>query len=175
MLVGRGVRFGRFLLPLLGITLVFGFSVHALLARAENTPKATTVITSPNPKLPLMAPLSTVLATDVALVGDTVQLAVKDAKVGTIYGDSMPPVLGGGTVVIYVPISTSTVRVGDIIVFESKEGLCIHPPRAHQVWKIDSDKEGWLAWTWGVANRQSDLCQIRAENLIGKVLWISVG
>ena len=139
---------------------------------AADPPAVTEVREIDVQRFPLVAPTSRTGYFDLAIVGDSVRLLAPGAKLGVVTGasvDSMRPVAGNGTKLLYVPVHESAVVVGDLIV-TGPALLCHAGLQMHQVWKVASDAEGWYALTWGVANGQADLCPVRASDLKGRVV-----
>ncbi len=80
---------------------VLAVLLQAAGVNASDPPPTTAVQEVPISRFPLAAPTTRTNVLDIAIVGDTIRLPVIDAKLGIVYGDSMRPVAGNGTIVVY--------------------------------------------------------------------------
>jgi len=88
-------------------------------------------------------------------------------RVDAIFSGSMEPEIKVGSVVVTRPVEPETVRLGDIITFNSPLS---ETPTTHRVVSVEEGSELCFQ-TRGDANEDADPATVPAQNVLGKVCF----
>jgi len=86
-------------------------------------------------------------------------------RVDAVFSGSMEPEIKVGSVVVTRPVEAETIKVGDIITFDSPSGEI---PTTHRVVFVEESSELCLR-TKGDANEENDPFTVPARDVVGKV------
>ncbi|TAL21269.1 MAG: signal peptidase I [Frankiales bacterium] len=107
------------------------------------------------------------------IVGALAVLTVVPRAVGgaalTVLTGSMTPEIAVGSVVLVRPVDPGTLRVGDVITYQTKPGAAAYI--THRIVEIHEDTNPVTLTTKGDANRGADVDPIPVTSVRGKVLF----
>lgn len=118
----------------------------------------------------LLIVLAAVTVATIGLAG--VLPAVSGDRTLVVRGGSMEPAIPLGSALIVIPVSTASLRVGDIVTVQNGPDALVY---THRISRVVSRTDGTWIETWGDANAVPDPSLIPATAVIGRAgAWIPV-
>ena len=88
---------------------------------------------------------------------------------------SMEPSIPTDSLIVVKRVPASALEVGDVITFYSRDPSLLGEPNTHRIIRFEEDGEKRLIYTKGDANNIEDRYSTHEEDLIGKVVFSSLG